>query len=279
MPDARIVRIDRSRRSSVSRPTTSARTSSRWCGRSGSGSTSARDGVLVIDDNSPDGTGAIADGLAARAAVVAGAPPPRQGGPRPRVHRGLPARARRRGRARPRGRLRLLPRPRRRAPADRRLRGRGRSRDRLALGRRRRHGQLGPRPDPHLARRQLLRADDPRRRHPRPDGGIQVLPPWRARDDRARPGHREGLRVPDRDDLSHAPRRIPRSSRSRSRSPTGAWASRRCRARSSSRRCSRCPRSAGAPSAARCSPHLHWRDGRGHRRDLRRTRCSRAASP
>ena len=35
----------------------------------------ARDRVLVIDDNSPDGTGAIADGLAGRAALGRGAAP------------------------------------------------------------------------------------------------------------------------------------------------------------------------------------------------------------
>ena len=104
--------------------------------------------------------------------------------------------------------------------ADRRLRGRRRPRARLALGRRRRHRQLGRGPDADLARRQLLRAHDPRRRRPRPDRRLQVLPPRRARDDRPRRAS------PPRATGSRSRRRTGRcapgsaSSRSRSRSPT-----------------------------------------------------------
>ena len=71
----------------------------------------ARRRVLVIDDSSPDGTGELADRLAAELAVRRRAPPAAQGGPRARLPRRLPARARRRRRARARDGLRLLARP------------------------------------------------------------------------------------------------------------------------------------------------------------------------
>ena len=95
-----------------------------------------RDRVLVLDDNSPDGTGELADELAAELPWVEVLHRAAQGRARSGLHRGLPAGARRGSRARARDRLRLLPRSRRRAPADRRLRGRRRRRARLALGRR-----------------------------------------------------------------------------------------------------------------------------------------------
>ena len=64
--------------------------------------------VLVIDDNSPDGTGEIADRLADGARFRLRAPSRPEGGPRPCVPRRLPARARRRRRLIPRDGLRLL---------------------------------------------------------------------------------------------------------------------------------------------------------------------------
>ena len=101
--------------------------------------------VLVIDDNSPDGTGEIADRLAAELDFVSVLHRERKEGPRPRVPRRLPAGARRRRRLRPRDGLRLLARPGRRAAADRGVRGRRRPRARLPLRAGRRHGELGAR--------------------------------------------------------------------------------------------------------------------------------------
>ena len=240
----------------------------------------ARDRVLVIDDNSPDGTGEIADAARGRASLGRGAAPRRQGGARARRTSPGSDRALADGRrARARDRLRLLPRPEGRASPDRHLRGGRRSRARLPLGRRRRHRQLGPRPHVRLARRQLLRPHDPRRRRPRPDGRLQVLSPRRPRDDRPRRDRRQGLRLPDRDDLPRAARRASGSSRSRSRSSTGASASRRWTARSSSRRCSRCRCCATARSAAGCrrlAPTLlAWTRSPTRRSP---TRCSAARS-
>ena len=239
----------------------------------------ARDRVLVIDDNSPDGTGAIADGLAAELpwvevlhregkeglgkAYLAG------------FHRALAAGRR----ARARDRLRLLARPEGGASPDRHLRGGRGSRPRLPLGRGRRHRQLGPRAHVRLAGRELLRPHDPRRRRARPDRRLQVLPPHRPRDDRSRRDRGQGVRVPDRDDLPRASSRASGSSRSRSRSSTGASASRRWTARSSSRRCSRCRCCATGLSAAGCRPaHLHLSSWTRSPTRRSPTRCSAARS-
>ena len=98
--------------------------------------------VLVVDDSSPDGTGQLADELAAELDFVEVLHRPRKEGLGPRVPRGVPAGARRRAGADPGDGLRLLARPARRAAAARRRGGR-RSRARLALRRRRRRGELG----------------------------------------------------------------------------------------------------------------------------------------
>ena len=74
----------------------------------------------------------------------------------------------------------------------------------------------------HLARRQLLRAHHPRRRRARPHRRLQVLPPPRARGHRPRQRRRAGLRLPDRDDLSHAQAGLPRRTRCRSCSSIAA---------------------------------------------------------
>ncbi len=102
--------------------------------------------VLVIDDNSPDGTGEIADRLAAELDFVSVLHRHAKEGLGPAYLAGFRARARGRRRARPRDGLRLLPRPDRTCP---RLiaacRGRRRSRARLPLRPGRRHRELGAR--------------------------------------------------------------------------------------------------------------------------------------
>ena len=55
--------------------------------------------ILIVDDNSPDGTGQVADRLAREADDLEVLHRPREGGPRSRLHRRLSARAGRRGRA------------------------------------------------------------------------------------------------------------------------------------------------------------------------------------
>ena len=62
--------------------------------------------VLIVDDSSPDGTGEIADRLAAERRGRRGPAPAAQGRPRPRLHRRLPPRPGRRRRA---GRSRWTP--------------------------------------------------------------------------------------------------------------------------------------------------------------------------
>ena len=71
------------------------------------------------------------------------------------------------------------------------------------------------------------------RRHRR----VPRLPPRRPLAHRPRPRAGRRLRLPGGDDLPHRAQRRPASSRCRSRSATAAWAARRCRAASWSRRC------------------------------------------
>ena len=144
-----------------------------------------RDRVLVIDDNSPDGTGELADALAAELPWVEVLHRPAKDGLGPAYIAGFRRALADGSRARARDRLRLLPRPRRRAPADRRLRGRRRPRARLALGRRAAARSTGAAAGCSISRggsfyaRTILGV--PRAR---PDGWVQVLPPRGARDDR-----------------------------------------------------------------------------------------------
>ena len=75
--------------------------------------------ILVVDDNSPDGTGSIADRLASEIDEVEVLHRERKEGIGPAYLAGFDARARRGRRPAARDGLRLLPRPRRPAAADR----------------------------------------------------------------------------------------------------------------------------------------------------------------
>ena len=197
--------------------------------------------ILVVDDNSPDGTGAIAD-PSRRAGHGRGAPPPRQERPRP----GLSGRA---SNARCRAGAELLiemdadfshdPRylPDLISAARRR-----RSGARLALRRRRRRPRLGARAAPDQPRRRHLRAPDPRRGRARPDRRLQVHPPRGARGDR--PLRASAPRGTCSRSRSPTGRCWPASpfARCRSCSPTGPRVRARCRRGSRSRRCGSCRR-------------------------------------
>ncbi len=68
--------------------------------------------ILIVDDNSPDGTGEIADSLAAKASKCQRHAPAAQGRPRPCLHRRLPPRYGSRRSACPGDGLGFLPRSR-----------------------------------------------------------------------------------------------------------------------------------------------------------------------
>ena len=158
--------------------------------------------LLFVDDNSPDGTGAAARRhRGARAARPRHAPRRQARASAPRTSRASTGRS-------TRGYEYLFemdadgshdPKY---LPADARARrGRRRRRGRLAQRARRRHGQLGDRPQADLARRQLLRAHDPRHRRPRRHRRLHLLAAPRARGARPRFTRLERLHVPDRDEV------------------------------------------------------------------------------
>ena len=111
------------------------------------------DRVLVIDDSSPDGTGELADRLAAELDFVDVLHRAEKEGLGPAYLAGFRSRAGERRRADSRDGLRLLARPARRPSPDRSRRGRRRSRARLPLRARRARPQLGASPPGDLARR------------------------------------------------------------------------------------------------------------------------------
>ena len=195
--------------------------------------------ILVVDDNSPDGTGAIADELASEYPPGRGAAPPGEGRPRPGVPRRVRPRPGRRRRVPVRDGRRLLPRP---ALPRRHAHGRAerRSRARLTVraGRRVRDWGL------------LRRADQPRRRDLCPlilgvsvrdlTGGFKCI-----RRQVLESIDLPSLRPPVTCFRSRSPTGrswpVSPSARYRSCSPTARAARARCPAGSPSRRCCWCP--------------------------------------
>ena len=138
--------------------------------------------VIVLDDNSPDGTGEIADGLAAADPQVRVVHRAAQAGPRPGLPRRLRDRPRRGLRRRRRdGRRRLAP-ARAAARAPRRA-GRRRPRHRRPLGQGRRGAQLAAAPQGALGRRERLHQGDARHARQRRDRRLPRLPHERAAHD------------------------------------------------------------------------------------------------
>ena len=254
------------------RPTTSARTSSRCCARLGE---VLRDGdrVLVIDDGSPDGTGELADRLAAELGFVDVLHRAAQGGPRPGLPRRLPAGARRRRRAGARDGLRLLARPADVPAADRGGRGGRRPRARLALRRGRRVSATGASSAALISRgASLYTALFLQMGVQGPDRRLQVLPPTRARDDRPRRDHAaKGYAFQIETTYRGEAGRASASSRCRSRSPTGRG---QLEDEPGDRARGGLARAAAAPAPVACD-----RRARGHRRELRRRRAAAPSSP
>jgi dolichol-phosphate mannosyltransferase len=158
------------------------------------------DRVLVIDDASPDGTGEVADRLAAELPSRGRAAPDGEGGSRAGVHRGLPPGARGRRRSscsRWTATSRTIRPP---VRADRRRGGRRRPRagSRYVPGARSRTGVPVRRFISSAATSTPGLAREP---PPRPDGRVQALPRPGARDRRSGRDHLQGLRLSDRDHL------------------------------------------------------------------------------
>ena len=205
--------------------------------------------ILVVDDDSPDGTGAIADRLAAEhparsrcctARSREGLGPAYLAGFRHALDGGA-------GAGDGDGQ-RLLARPGRpRAPAARRC---ATGRADLALGSRYTPGgarrRLGPAPAARQPRRLPLRPARADAAGARPDRRLQVLPRRGARGDRPAVGALARLRLPGRADLPRAAPRASASSRCRSSSATASSASRRCPGGSPPRRSGSCRRCACA---------------------------------
>ena len=185
----------------LSRPTTSARTSS--ASRTRSSPALPEASLLIVDDISPDGTGELADTIAAQRAARLGAASAGQAGARRRVPRRVPLgprAARRRGRSSrwtPTSATTRADLPRLLAP----LMGECRPRARHALHAGRRHGRLAVVSAPDQPRRDALRANRPAPALPRPDRWVQGLAARAARVDPPARDLRLGLRLPGGDDV------------------------------------------------------------------------------
>ena len=171
----------------------------------------ARDLVLVVDDGSPDGTGEIADRLAAELPWVQVLHRERKEGLGRAYLAAFERGAGARCRARARDRLRLLARPAavcrswspraRRAPTLRSAPATCRAAARATGGCVRRLVSRGG----SLYARIILGVA-----RARPHRWLQVLPPGRAGGDRPRRGDGERVRLPDRDDLPRPAAGLPR---------------------------------------------------------------------
>ena len=187
--------------------------------------------ILIVDDNSPDGTGPIADSLASELDGRRGASPAGQERARAGLPRRLRARARGRRRARDRDGRRLLPRPALSAGAARRPP----SVADLVLGSRYVAG--GGVRDWGLARRLISRGGGIYARRSSASrcddltGGFKCIrrEVLEAIDLPTRPGR--GIRLPDRGHLPGAAGRLHASARSRSCSRTARRERARCRSR------------------------------------------------
>ena len=206
--------------------------------------------ILVVDDDSPDGTGRIADALAAELPAVEVLHRTEREGLGPAYLAGFDVALR--GGAElvlemdadlshdPADIERLV---------DRRA-GR-RPRARLALRARRPGARLGPRAPRDQPPRRLVRRGRPRPAHQGPDRRLQVLPPRGAGGDRPRRGALPRLRLPDRAHVPRLPGRASAWSRSRSRSATARRGARRCPGGSRWRPSCSCPGCGGGAAAAR----------------------------
>ena len=166
--------------------------------------------VLVVDDDSPDGTADVARALAVEHGDVEVVRPPRPPWPRVGVPRRVPPGDRRRGRRLRPDRRRPVPRPGRPAGAARQRRARRRPGDRQPVRPRRAHRELA------VAAALAVAVGQPLRRR-RCSGSPSTTPPPAT--GRTGPtsleamdfedGRRRGLRLPDRDDPPPGARRWP----------------------------------------------------------------------
>ena len=143
--------------------------------------------LLVVDDNSPDGTGKLADELAAKHPVDSRPAPHGKERAGPGLHRGLQVGAGARLRVCLRVGRRLLAQP-GRHPDVSRSRPECRPGARLAVSERHPHHQLAAEPADAEQERGEVRADHHRHADHRPDGRLQVLQPAGAG------GHQPGSR-------------------------------------------------------------------------------------
>ena len=155
--------------------------------------------VLVVDDNSSDGTAMCAEAVARRARTDPRPPTQAQRGPRIRVPNGVRVRDRAWLRRVGGDGCRSLARSSGAPRADRRSRARRRPRDRFALCARWLDADMAVPATCAVATRERLRVRCPRTRRVGPDVGVPLVPCRRVAKHVVRDDARGGLCVPDRD--------------------------------------------------------------------------------